>query len=98
MASRLLARERPAPASRIMAISAMPGHGQDARATFPRTAGIPIYRVILACSAKISARLLSTTMQLVRFRVNGMFYSRHFVSITHVFIHIVGSIFVFNIS
>ena len=41
--SHLLWRERPAPAIRAMAILAMTGHGQDARATARRTGKMPVY-------------------------------------------------------
>ena len=58
----------------------------------------PIYRVIRAFSAEKSAQFLSIAAQLVYFRVNSRFLAGHIVSVSCVFMHIAGSIFIFNIS
>jgi hypothetical protein len=42
--------------------------------------------------------LLSIIAQLVHFRVKAVFLDGHFVIVTFVFMHIAGSIFIFNIS
>jgi hypothetical protein len=42
--------------------------------------------------------LLSIIAQFVQIRVKGVFFAGHFVIVACVFIHIAGSIFIFNIS
>jgi hypothetical protein len=51
-----------------------------------------------AFSAKNPGRLLSIIAQFVQIRVKGVFFAGHFVIVACVFIHIAGSIFIFNIS
>ena len=58
----------------------------------------PNYRVICAIPAKKSERLLSIIAQSVHFRVKAVFFAGHFVAVACVFMHIAGSIFIFNIS
>jgi hypothetical protein len=52
----------------------------------------------LCISVKQSAQLLSIIAQLVDFRVKPVFFTGHFVIVAFVFMHIAGSIFIFNIS
>ena len=49
-------------------------------------------------SPKKSARFLSIMAQLLHFRVKAVFLAGHFVIIAFVFMHIAGSISIFNIS
>ncbi len=58
----------------------------------------PQYRAIIAFSAKKPDRLLSITAQFVHFRVKNRFSAGYFVIFAFVFMHIAGSIFIFNIS
>jgi len=55
-------------------------------------------RVICAIPAKKSDRLLSIIAPSVHFRVKAVFLAGHFVAVACVFMHIAGSIFIFNIS
>ena len=87
-----LPRARPA---RSMAILAMTGHGQDARATSPRRGGmpVPLLRDLsrdLCISAKESDRFLSMVAELAKIRVNNVYLTGHFVMVSFVFIHIPG--------
>jgi hypothetical protein len=60
--------------------------------------GFPTARGTCAFSANKPDRLLSIIVQWVHFRVEAVFFTGHFVIVTCVFIHIAGSIFIFNIS
>ena len=57
-----------------------------------------IYRVIRASSVNYFDRLLSIIVKWVYFRVKTCFLARYFVTVSCVFMHIAGSIFIFNIS
>ncbi len=57
-----------------------------------------IYRVIRASSVNNFDRLLSIIVKWVYFRVKTCFLAPHFVIASCVFMHIAGSIFIFNIS
>jgi hypothetical protein len=58
----------------------------------------PDYRTIHTYSGNKSAKLPSIIVQLLRFRVKAVFLTGHFVVSSFVFMNIVGSIFIFNIS
>jgi hypothetical protein len=53
---------------------------------------------LCAFSANKPARLLSISVQFVHSRVKAVFFTGHFVPVSCVFMHIAGSIFIFNIS
>ena len=53
---------------------------------------------LCAFSANKPDRLLSIRVQFVHFRVKAVFFAGHFVIASFVFMHIAGSIFIFNIS
>jgi len=56
------------------------------------------YRITYAFSAQKPDRFLQTLAQWVHFRAKTVFFARHFVVVSCVFIHIAGSTFIFNIS
>jgi hypothetical protein len=58
----------------------------------------PIYRVTSAFSVNNPDRLLSIMVKWAHFHVKDLFFARHFVIVACVFMHIAGSIFIFNIS
>ena len=63
-----------------------------------RSAFAPILHLICAFSANKPDRLLSIIVKWAHFHVKPWFFARHFVIVSFVFIHMSGSIFIFNIS
>ena len=53
---------------------------------------------LCALSAHKPDRMLSIVAHLVHFSVKAVFFAGHFVIVAFVFMHIAGSIFIFNIS
>jgi hypothetical protein len=54
-----------------------------------------IYGAVCACSANKCARILSITGHFLRFRVNAVYFTGHFVNVACVFMHIPGACCIF---